>query len=161
MNNLKAYLDKRGITEEQMEEGRRATRAYIDAFNSSAKEESYRSLSDLAATVTIDEMKLAFGQFLDDFAHAHDKESLIADEPQWTSDPGRWRYDFAAAAHKLAHDNNLAVPQWVLSDEYVAETPFYAFNTEDPEFQAYLRETTPREFQQRNLFLGENILKRA
>lgn len=125
------------------------------------REKTYRSLSDLAANVSVDEMDLAFGQFLDDFSHAQDKERLVASEPLWTADPGRWRYDFAAAAHKLSHDNNIPVPQWVLSDEYVAKTPFYAFDTEDPEFQAYLRETTPREFQWHNLFLGENILKRA
>ena len=69
--------------------------------------------------------------------------------------------DFAAAAHKLSHDNDIAVPRWVLKDEYVAETPYYAFGTTNPEFQAYLRETTPREYQWHNLFLGENVLSRA
>lgn len=131
------------------------------AFVSPDRTKGYRSLDDLASSVGIDEMELAFGQFLDDFSHAQDKMSLIAIEPRWASDPGRWRYDFAATAHKLSHDNNIPVPQWALADEYIAETPFYAFDTEDPEFQSYLRETTPREFRWHNLFLGENILKRA
>lgn len=131
------------------------------AFVSPDKAKGYRSLDDLASSVNLDEMDIAFSQFLDDFTHAEDKEALIAAEPRWASDPGRWRYDFAAAAHKLSHDNSIPVPQWALSDDYVAETPYYAFDTEDPEFQTYLRETTPREFQWHNLYLGESILKRA
>ncbi|BCS56564.1 MAG: hypothetical protein ACLSBA_00610 [Adlercreutzia equolifaciens] len=121
----------------------------------------YRSLAQLASSAKVDDMELLFGQFLDDFVHAHDKRSLIEEEPEWKGDPGRWRYDFAAAAHKLSHDNDVAVPRWVLKDEYVAETPYYAFGTTNPEFQAYLRETTPREYQWHNLFLGENVLSRA
>lgn len=121
----------------------------------------YLSLAQLAEKGDIDGLGLAFGQFLDDFKHAQNKKALIEDEPEWQSDPGRWRYDFAAAAHKLAHDNNLPVPSWVLADSYVAETPYFAFDTDNPEFQKYLRETTPREYQWHNLFLGENILSRA
>lgn len=125
------------------------------------KEKGYESLAQLAKMGVDDTLRLRFGQFLDDFAHATDKEALISEEPQWAGSPGRWRYDFAATAHKLAHDNGLPVPKWVLSDEYVSEMPFYAFDTQDPDFQDYLRKTTPREFQWHNLFLGENILERA
>lgn len=133
----------------------------VVAYVSPDRGKGYLSLSQLAAQGNLPEMSLAFGQFLDDFAHASDKESLIAEEPIWQGDPGRWRYDFAAAAHKLAHDNGIAVPQWVLGDEYVAQDPYYAFGTENPDFQEYLRSTTPREYQWHNLFLGENILSRA
>lgn len=125
------------------------------------KVKGYQSLADLAASPEAVDMSLHFGQFLDDFSHAENKVALIADEPVWTRDPGRWRFDFAAAAHKLSHDNDLPVPRWALKDEYVAKTPFYAFDTTNPDFQAYLRETTPREYQWHNLFLGENILTRA
>lgn len=125
------------------------------------RQKGYYSLAQLAASDNLDDLDLRFGQFLDDFAHARDKRSLIEEEPEWEGDPGRWRYDFAAAAHKLSHDNDLPVPRWVLRDEYVAEVPLYAFDTTNPEFQAYLRETTPREYQWHNLFLGENVLSRA
>ncbi len=121
---------------------------------------SYRSLAQLAESDDED-MSLSFGQFLDDFSHAHDKAALIAEEPKWSHDPGRWLYDFAATAHKLAHDNGLPVPKWVLADQYVAPVPLYAFGTEDPAFQDYLRKSTPCEFRWHNLFLGENILSRA
>ncbi|HIY84029.1 MAG TPA: hypothetical protein H9823_09325 [Candidatus Rubneribacter avistercoris] len=124
------------------------------------KAKGYLSLAALAAKAPVD-MELSFGQFLDDFAHAKDKAALIEEEPSWAKPAGRWPYDFAATAHKLAHDNNLPVPQWVLKDDYVAPEAYYAFNTRNPEFQEYLRKTTPREFQWHNLFLGENILSRA
>lgn len=54
MADLKTYLDKRGITEEQMEEARRATQAYIDAFNSSSKERDCRPFNTPATTISID-----------------------------------------------------------------------------------------------------------
>ena len=120
----------------------------------------YASLADIASSNTED-ITLAFNQFLDDFSHASEKSALIEKEPEWSEDPGRWRFDFAATAHKLDHDHGLPVPMWALGDKYVSEVPLYAFDTENPEFQEYLRSTTPREFASHNLFLGENILTRA
>lgn len=131
--------------------------AYVDPDRG----KGYRSLAELAAAVEPSEMNLAFSQFLDDFAHAEHKEALVVEEPLWASEPGRWRYDFAATAHKLSHDHGLPVPHWALRDEYVATAPVYAFGTTNPQFQEYLRQTTPREFQWHNLFLGENVLTRA
>lgn len=122
---------------------------------------NYKTLADIADGYDAETIELLFGQFLDDFKRAQNKLALIVDEPSWENDPGRWVYDFAATAHKLALDNNLPVPQWVLDEKYVAEVPQYAFGTENPEFQTYLRQTTPRAFQWHNLYLGENILSRA
>lgn len=122
---------------------------------------NYRSLADIAALFDANTITLLFGQFLDDFRHAHNKLALIKEEPSWSTDPGRWFYDFAATAHKLALDNDLPVPQWALDKKYVADEPRYAFETENPDFQEHLRQTTPRAFQWHNLYLGENILSRA
>ncbi|MEG0302447.1 hypothetical protein [Gordonibacter sp.] len=120
------------------------------------------SLSEVASAGVGEDTTLLFSQFLDDFRHARDKARLIEKEPQWSGDnEGRWPYDLAATAHKLAHDHGLPVPAWALRDKYVAPEPFYAFNTQDPEFREYLEQTTPREFKSHNLFLGENILSRA
>lgn len=136
---------------------RRAARAYV----APDKAKGYRSLRQLSNSKDED-MQLAFGQFLDDFAHAKDKAALIEDEPEWTSDEaGRWYYDFAATAHKLADDNGLPVPSWCLQDKYFASTPQYAFDTTDSEFREYLEQSTPREFAWHGLFLGPNVLARA
>lgn len=122
---------------------------------------NYQSLANIASKFSPGQIELLFGQFLDDFKHAHNKYALIEDEPVWPTDPGRWLYDFAATAHKLALDNSLPVPQWALSEKYVADEPQYAFGTDNPQFQEYLRQSTPRAFQWHNLYLGENILSRA
>lgn len=135
---------------------RSAVRQYLDPD----REKGYRSLAQVAADGG--DVGLAFGQFLDDFSHAADKGALIADEPAWSPDvAGRWYYDFAATAHKLANDNGLPVPSWCVEDRYFPVEPQWAFGTQDPEFRDYLRETTPREFRWHNLFLGPNVLQRA
>ena len=135
---------------------RQAVREYLDPDRG----KGYRSLAQIADDGG--DVGLSFGQFLDDFAHAREKAPLIADEPTWSPDEaGRWYYDFAAAAHKLANDNGLPVPPWCIEDRYCPEEPRWAFDTEDPEFRAYLRESTPREYRWHNLFLGPNVLKRA
>lgn len=136
---------------------RKGAVAHVDPDASHA----YRSLADLAKKSESEDITLAFGQFLDDFSHAKNKELLIEEEPVWPNKQTRWYYDFAATAHKLAHDHEIPVPKWALEERYVAPEPLYAFDTENPEFQEYLRQTTPREFQWHNLFLGENVLKRA
>lgn len=135
---------------------RQAVREHLDPDRG----KGYRSLAQIASGGG--DVELSFGQFLDDFAHAREKAPLIADEPAWSPDEaGRWYYDFAAAAHKLANDNGLPVPPWCIEDRYFPEEPRWAFDTEDPEFRDYLRESTPREFRWHNLFLGPNVLQRA
>lgn len=149
-----AYADAHGTTVSDVV--RRAVRAYIDPDRG----KGYLTLSAVASEGG--DVELAFGQFLDDFAHARDKAALIADEPAWSAEEaGRWYYDLAAAAHKLANDNGLAVPPWCIEDKYFSVEPQWAFGTEDPDFRAYLRDATPREFRWHNLFLGPNILQRA
>lgn len=121
----------------------------------------HKTLAQIAQIATKEDILGAFCQFLDDYAHAEDKLAMISEEPTWRSDLGRWPYDFAACAHKLANDSDLDIPAWVLKLEYIAPEPYYAFNTENPDYQAYLRETTPKEYQLHNLYLGENVGKRA
>lgn len=135
-------------------------RQAVWAFLDPDRGKGYLTLAQVAAGDG--DTALMFGQFLDDFAHARDKAALIADEPAWPEGGGgRWLFDLAAAAHKLANDNELSVPRWCLKDEYFAPEPQWAFDTEDPDFRAYLRESTPREFRWHNLFLGPNVLERA
>lgn len=135
---------------------RQAVREFLDPDHG----KGYLTLAGVARTG--EDVALSFGQFLDDFSHARDKAALIADEPAWTpEEAGRWYYDLAAAAHKLANDNGLPVPSWCIADRYFAAEPQWAFETEDPEFREYLRNNTPREFRWHNLFLGPGVLQRA
>lgn len=60
MSNLKAYLDKRGITEEQMEEARRATQAYIDAYNlREARKASHMTQVELAKAMGVSQNRIS------------------------------------------------------------------------------------------------------
>lgn len=154
-DRIYAFAQRSGLTFSQVV--RIGTLSYADPDYA----RNYQSLADIAADFNPETIELFFGQFLDDFKRACNKYVLIEDEPLWSLDPGRWSYDFAATAHKLALDNNLPVPQWTLNEKYVADEPQYAFDTNNPQFQEYLRQTTPRAFQWHNLYLGENILSRA
>ena len=106
---------------------------------------------------------LALGLFLDCFyeCDAAEKISLLTDEPKKGILKLVEHCKLAAAAHKLAHDNHLPVPSWVMKSEYIMPYPIYAFNTEDSESQEFLRKVTPDEYRLRNLFLGPGVLKRV
>lgn len=107
---ISAYASEQGDTFSE------AVRKGVIALIDPGREKGYRSLDDLANSTNIEEMELAFERSLDDLSHARNEERLIATEPRWTSDPGRWRYDFATrsvngemilcggAVMTLAHD---------------------------------------------------------
>lgn len=152
-DEIAAFAESRDLTFSEVV--RRGALTY--ARDADASRLSLAQIAEMEGDTT-----LLFSQFLDDFRSAYDKRRLIEEEPRWKNKhESRWPYDFAATAHKLAHDNGLPVPAWALDDKYVAPEPYYAFDTQDPEFRAYLEQTTPREFKSHNLFLGENILSRA
>jgi len=102
-----------------------------------------------------------FGQFLDDFRNEKDdKYALIQDEPNNKTGMELFICILAATAHKLANDNDLPVPEWVLKQQYVYTGVHYAFNTQIEEYREHLKKTSPAEFKQRNIFLGDNVLSR-
>ena len=60
MSNLNAYLDKRGITEEQVEEARHATQAYIDAYNlREARKASHMTQVELAKAMGVSQNRIS------------------------------------------------------------------------------------------------------
>ena len=67
----------------------------------------------------------------------------------------------ACAAHKLANDNSIEVPEWVFDEKYIMKNPYYAFNTKNKEYQEFLRDTSPEEYTSRNVFYGGNVLQRV
>jgi hypothetical protein len=113
----------------------------------------------IAKVASSNNIKLGIGQFLDDFRLANDKRVLIKDEP--AGGEARVLCLLAAIAHKLANDNGLDPPGWVFKPEYVFPQPAYTFDTQNEEYQKVLRETSPPEFAQRNIFYGANVLSRV
>ena len=105
----------------------------------------------------------AFCTFLDEFYHADggEKELLLADKPEKGVLKIKEFCMLACAAHKLANDNKFDPPEWVYDKKFILKTPAYAFDTKNKEYQKLLKETTPAEYKTRNLFYGENVLKRV
>jgi len=106
---------------------------------------------------------LALGTFLDDFYECDSADRAIALQGEPTTGIlDRVQYcKLAAAAHKLAIDYGLPIPDWTLKSEYIMPHPVYAFNSGDRDFHELLKDITPREYKIRNLFLGSGVLKRV
>ena len=114
----------------------------------------------LAKVASSNNIKLSIGQFLDDFRRTSDKYILIEDEPAGNADIVTLCI-LASIAHKLANDNGLKPPAWVFKPEYIFPQPVYTFNTQNIEYQKVLRETSPPEFAQRNIYYGANVISRV
>jgi len=108
---------------------------------------------------------LAFGTFLDAFRHSENKSNMINAPPLPSS-----REDeniklnlciLAASAHKLANDYKIDVPAWVEEPIYKMPYPVYAFDTKNKQYQEYLVENTPYEFEIKNIFYGSSVLERV
>jgi len=106
---------------------------------------------------------LALGVFLDDFyeCDSADKALALQDEPIMGILDRVQYCKLAAAAHKLANDFNLPIPDWALKDKYTMPHPVYAFDSNDTDFHELLKGITPNEYKIRNLFLGSGVLKRV
>ena len=114
----------------------------------------------IAKALTYRNTKHSICQFLDDFRLVENKLALIRDEPEAGVDTQTLCLA-AAIAHKLANDNDLDPPEWVYKPEYIFPHPLYTFNTQNEEYKKVLRETTPTEFAQRNIFYGSNVISRV
>ncbi len=124
-------------------------------------EYSVKSISQLLDKE--DEM-LLYGQLLDNFYSAktdNEKLSLIIDEPEYNEQHIVFLCMLAGTVEKLAKNYNLPIPEWVNEDKYVMKNIYYAFDTQNPEFQKYLSETTPDEYKKRNIMVGESMLERC
>jgi hypothetical protein len=115
----------------------------------------------LIDAVNSDNTTLGIGQFLDDFKRVNNKYELIKDEPVSIHAGPTVLCYAAAVAHKLANDNDIGVPAWVLSEKYVMSEPIYAHNTKNEKFQEHLRNTSFPEFVARNLYYGDNVMSRC
>lgn len=110
-----------------------------------------------------DEMIL-YGQFLDDFYREDaytEKSKLISEEPLYSEKHKIFLCLLAGSAEKLAKDNMLPIPNWTNDTKYKLKEAYFAFDTENSDFQAYLIQTTPIEYKKRNLMVGNTILERC
>jgi hypothetical protein len=116
----------------------------------SLKEVAERTLAGASAD-------LALRNFLDEF-YLEPHIEMLLEEPPLTGAPITDCY-LAAAADELGTNYFGRVPRWASNANRHLEIPHFGFST--PLGRAYALIATPGPFRQRNLFIGEDALKRA
>lgn len=111
------------------------------------------------------DFSLSLRGFLDIFySYKGDKNkmyALIKHEPKHYENVPDYQYAIcAAAAHKLANDYGLEVPEWVWKDKYYMKEMFFG-NIGKTRLRIYNMLYSPAEFKHRGLFVDENILMRV
>lgn len=108
--------------------------------------------------------RLFFGDFLDEFYRVSDKKdkmAMLEAEPEFNNTENKFMVEIAAAVHKLSDDNNIPAPPWVFEKKYYSDSPIFAFDTKNKKYQDFLINTSPDEYASRNIFLGDNVLRRV
>ena len=104
-----------------------------------------------------DSADFALSNFLDEF-YRQPRLEMLLEEPPMTGVRITDCY-LAAAADELGTTFFGRVPRWANQTNRTLEEPHFGFNT--PLGRAYALIATPGPFRQRNLFIGEDALKRA
>ncbi len=102
-------------------------------------------------------MDFALANFLDEF-YLHPRLEMLLEEPPLTGRPVTDCY-LAATADELGSTYFGAVPKWASAPGRHLTEPYFGFTT--PLGRAYALIATPSAFRERNLFIGEDALKRA
>lgn len=122
------------------------------------------SANEVATLPGIDYL-LYYGQFLDDFKRLDKEDKGLLIEGAVKSLPDRPEYYdafLAAVCETLAVENNLPVPQWTQGKDYFLAAPVYPEGAARvPGFVEYLIETTPEVFCKRNVFFGDEVMRRC
>lgn len=107
--------------------------------------------------------ELYLGEWLDEFykSSKSTRQSMIVNEPFYLNSDKLFMCYIASSVDFLSKKYNLIKPNWVNNDKYIYGKEYYAFNTKIKEYQNYLKKTAPKEFYKRNLFVGDNVLKRV
>jgi hypothetical protein len=104
---------------------------------------------------------VAIGDFLDDWYRSAVEDRLdlvrIAD---LTGGDVRWAAVCAACVEQLCIQDELPVPLWTKSPQYILATPWY-FDAKTPMYRKWLEETSFPAFKARNIMAGDRVLLRA
>lgn len=108
---------------------------------------------------------VALGNFMNDwFDYARDQRAELVSTPlslpeHPTEEQHRWAVFCAASVDYLCERAQLPCPSWVHDPLYapLAEPWFDAPMAHKPSVQAFLRESTPEPFAQRNIYCGNRV----
>ena len=67
---------------------------------------------------------------------------------------------YAATIEYLCNLKNITKPKWIEDKNLTSSTPIFACDTQNKDFQQFLIDTTPVEFANRNIFYGNQLLRR-
>ena len=118
-------------------------------------------LINLTDVIKHDNFIFALCTFIDEFKRSPYKHEMIKYPPQKENADMTNLCMLAGTAHKLANDNEIAVPDWVYDPVFKMPYPVFAFNTKNKEYQDFLLKDTPYEFASKNLFVGSNAIERV
>lgn len=107
--------------------------------------------------------ELYFGEWLDEFYRQSKpiQQTMIDIEPIYIKEEPVFMSYIASSVDLLSKKYHLKKPEWINDKKYINSYEYYAFNTNISEYQKYLKKTSPKEFSIRNLYVGDNVLKRV
>ena len=107
------------------------------------------------------EIKYLLADFIDEFNRADDakKREMVKSFPLKNVKEKRYAAYIAAAVEELCFTNNIEIPDWVFDKKYRLKEPYFVGGLES--IKAFLIVESPVSFRRRNIFVSENVLKRA
>jgi len=115
----------------------------------------------LTDVINYEDFTFALCTFVDEFKRNPNRQKMIESPPSSSSAELLNLCILAGTAHKLANEFGITVPGWVHEATYRMPEPYFAYNTQNKEYQAFLLEDTAHEFASKNLFVGSNAIERV
>jgi len=116
---------------------------------------------NLTDVIQHSDFTFALCTFIDEFKRSQDKFKMIQHPPIAEGSGMLNLCLLAGAAHKLAVEYRLDVPAWVYEPRYTMPSPYFAYDTQNEEYQSFLLEDTPYEFASKNLYIGAEAMERV
>ncbi len=109
----------------------------------------------------MEEIKYMLANFIDEFngADMEKKKKMVERSPfSPVMDKKNSAY-IAAMIEELCFTNNMEIPGWVFDKKFQLKEPFFVGELES--LKAFLIVESPLSFRRRNIFVSQNVLKRA
>ncbi|MCP5046192.1 MAG: hypothetical protein GY940_03410 [bacterium] len=109
----------------------------------------------------MNEIKYLLADFIDEFNRAgiEKKRGMVEMFPFKDIKDKKYSAYVAAMVEELCFTNNMEIPGWVFDRQYSLKEPFFVGGLES--IKAFLIVESPLPFRRRNIFVSENVLKRA
>ena len=122
-------------------------------------------LQDFILSLKDQKLSIAFGNFLDDirreFKDGKLNKNYFEIEPDWPEEITiEKRALYTAYFHKLSNEFRFKLYPWMFKEEYFLKDPYFSMNAKG-DLRIVLLIESPKEFRMRNIYVGENVLRRV